>query len=72
MGGSCEFGEWGWDIVKAFGTHGKTEVFGNRKGHFATFEQSCSLLFEELVEKGVSCSPPTKQTRDKTTLLNAR
>lgn len=44
---------------------GKTEAFGNRKGHFSTFEPSCTLLFEELDEIGVSCSPPTKQTRDK-------
>lgn len=44
---------------------GTAEAFGNRKGHFSALEQSCSLLLEELDEKGVSCSPPTKQTRDK-------
>lgn len=64
-GRSCEFGEWGWDTVRAFGTHGRTEASGNRKGHFSTFEQSCTSLSEELAEIGVSCSPPTKQTRDK-------
>lgn len=64
-GGSWQFGEWGWDTVGAFGTHGKTEAFGNRKGHFSSFEQSCTLLSEDPDEKGVSCSSPTKQTRDK-------
>lgn len=42
----------GWNTVKDFGTHGKMEVFGNRKGHFSASEQSCTLLLEELGKIG--------------------
>lgn len=42
----------GWNTVRAFGTHGKMKVFGNRKGHFSTSEQSCTLLSEELGKIG--------------------
>lgn len=53
---ACSQKEWeeaenlarGWNTVRAFGTHGKMEAFGNRKGHFSTSEQSCTLLLEEL------------------------
>lgn len=51
MRGSCEFGN-GWNTIRAFGTHGKMEAFGNRKGHFPTSEQSCTLLLEELGKIG--------------------
>lgn len=42
----------GWNTVRDFGTHGKMEAFGNRKGHFSTSEQSCTLLLEELGKIG--------------------
>lgn len=42
----------GLNTVRAFGTHRKTEAFGNRKGHFSTSEQSCTLLLEELGKIG--------------------
>lgn len=42
----------GWNTVRAFGTHGKMEAFGNTRGHFSTSEKSCTLLLEELGKIG--------------------
>lgn len=42
-----------------FGTHRKTEAFGNTKGHSFISMQNYTLLFEEVDEIGAAGSPPT-------------
>lgn len=62
-GESCEFGKWGWDMGRTFGTHRKSEAFGNTERHFFTSKQKYTRVWGTGWDR--SCLFPTNKTREK-------